>query len=134
MSIDSISQHLADTQNFQQAYFSTLDLKYAYCQLQLPKDTTRHCNFKIICGDSTGNYRFKNGFYGLTDKPAEFQKAMDYTLVGLQNTYCFLDDIISVSTGSDSDHLSYVTKCLKKLDEDNIRFFLQKRHFALKNV
>ena len=26
--------------------------------------------------------------------PAEFQKSMDYTLVGLRNTYCFLDDIL----------------------------------------
>ena len=49
---------------------------------------------------------------------AEYQKAMDYTLIGLQNTYCFLDDIIIVSTGSGSDHLAYVTKSLKKLDED----------------
>ena len=54
---------------------------------------------------------------------------MDYRLVGLQNTYFVLDDII-VSTGSESDHLSNVTKCLKKLDEDNLRINLQKCHFA----
>ena len=41
----------------------------------------------------TGTYRFQGGFYGLTDMPAEFQKAMDYTLIGLKNTYCFLVDI-----------------------------------------
>ena len=62
--------------------------------------------------------------------PAEFQKAMDYTLVGLQKTYCFLDDIIFVSTGSESDHLSFITKCLKNIDEDNLRNNLQKCHFA----
>ena len=45
--------------------------------------------------------------------PAEFQKAIDYTIVGLLNSYCFLDDIIFVSTGSESGHLSYVTECLK---------------------
>ena len=38
---------------------------------------------------------------------------MEYTLVGLQNNYCFLDDIIIVSTGTEIDHLAYVTKCLK---------------------
>ena len=37
--------------------------------------------------------------------PAEFQKAMDNTVVGLQNTYEFLDDIIIVSAGSESDHI-----------------------------
>ena len=62
--------------------------------------------------------------------PAEFQKAMDCTLIGLQNTYGFLYDIIIVSTGSESDHLAYVTKCLKKLDEDNLRINLHKCNFA----
>ena len=55
---------------------------------------------------------------------------MGYTLIDLQNTYCFLDDIIIVSTGTETDHLAYVTKCLKKLDEDNLRINLQKCHFA----
>ena len=55
---------------------------------------------------------------------------MDYTLVGLQNTYCFLDDIIIVSTGTETDHLAYVTKYLKKLDEGNLKVNFQKSHFA----
>ena len=134
MLIDTISQHLTNTQNGQQAYFTTLDLKYAYSQLKLHHDTAKHCNFNIICGESTGTYRFKNGFYGLTDMPADFQKAMDYTLRGLQNTYCFLDDIITVSTGTEADHLAYVYKCPKKLDDDNLRINLQKCHFAKSEI
>ena len=130
MLIDTISQHLTNTQNGQQAYFTTLDLNYAYSQLKLHHDTAKHCNFNIICGESTGTYRFKTGFYGLTDMPAEFQEAMDYTLIGLQNTYCFLDDIIIVSTGTEAAHLAYVFKCLKKLDDDNLRINLQKCYFA----
>ena len=73
----------------------------------------QNTNFNIICGESTGTYKFKTGFYGLTDLPAEFQKAKDYTLIGLQITYCFLDDIIIVSTGTETDHLAYNTKSLK---------------------
>ena len=84
----------------------------------------------VICGESTGTYRFKTGFFGLTDMPAEPQKAMDYTLIGLKITYCFLDDMINVSTSSETDHLTYVKKCLKKLDDDNLRINLQKCHFA----
>ena len=86
MIIDSISQHLTDTQNGQQAYFTTIDLKYDYGQLQLHKDTGKLCNSNIICRESTRTYRFKTGFCGLTDLPAELHKAMNYTLVGLQNT------------------------------------------------
>ena len=62
--------------------------------------------------------------------PAEFQKAMDYTLVGLSNTYCFLDDIIEVSKGTKESHLKYVYKCLQKLEADNLRINLSKCHFA----
>ena len=62
--------------------------------------------------------------------PAELQRAIDYTLVGLQKTYCLLADIIVISTGSESGHLSYVTKCLKKLNEDNLQINLQNCHFA----
>ena len=128
--IDSISQHTNNSILGDNVYFSTIDLKYAYSQLKLHPDTARHCNFNIICGEATGTYRFKTGFYGLTDMPAEFQKAMDYTLVGLTNTYCFLDDIIVVSKGTQESHLKYVYKCLQKLEADNLRINLSKCHFA----
>ena len=62
--------------------------------------------------------------------PAEFQKALNYIVVGHQKTYCFLDDIIIVITGPKCDHLSYVIKCLKILDDDNFRIILQNYHFA----
>ena len=128
--IDSISQHINDSNYGDNVYFLTIDLKYAYSQLNLHPDTARHCNLNIICGDATRTYRFKTGFYGLRDMPAEFQIAMDYTLVGLFNTYCFLDDIIVVSKGTKESHLKYVHKCLQKLDADNLRINLSKRHFA----
>ena len=70
--IDSISQHINNSNQGDNLYFSTIDLKYAYSQLKLHPDTSRHCNFIIICGDSNGAYRLKTGFYGLTDMPAEF--------------------------------------------------------------
>ena len=36
--------------------------------------------------------------------PAEFQKAMDDTLIGLKNTCLFFDDILIVSKGSEEQH------------------------------
>ena len=128
--IDSISQHINDSNHGDNVYFSTIDLKYAYSQLNLHPDTARHCNFNIICGDATGTYRFKTGFHCLTYMSAEFQKAMHYTLVGLSNTYCFLDDKIVVSKGTIESHLKYVYKCLQKLEADNFRINLSKCHLA----
>ena len=59
--------------------------------------------------------------------PAEFQKATDYTLIGIKNTDCFLDDILIVSTGSNKH---YVLNCLKRLDDENLRVNLPKCHFS----
>ena len=123
--IDTIQQILNTIASHETAYFSTLDWKYAYSQLNLDPKTIPHCNFNIISSEETCTYRFITGFYRLTDMPAGFQKVMDYTLVGLKNTHCFLDDIIIVSRGSKEDHLNLVYKCLKKLDDDNLRINLR---------
>ena len=132
--IDSISQHINDSNQGDNVYFSTIDSKFAYSQLKLHPDTSRHCNLNIICGNSTGTFRFKTGFCGLTDMPAEFQKAMDYTLFGLTNTFCFLDDIIVVSKSSRQSHIKYVYKCLQKLDADNLKINLSKCLFAKRQI
>ena len=128
--IESISQQISAPASQNTTYFSTIDLKYAYSQLNLDVNTANHCNFNIISGDMTGTYRFQTGFYGLTDMPAEFQKAMDYTLIGLENTYCFLDDILIVSKGSLNSHKNYVMKCLQRLDDEKLRINLPKCHFG----
>ena len=111
--IEKISQTLS-TAPQDTAYFTTLDLQYAYSQLKLHSDTARHCNFNIVSGNMTGTYRFKTGFYGLTDMPAEFQKAIDCTLAGLEKTFCFLNDILIVSRGGIEKHLDLVRKMSNK--------------------
>ena len=65
-------------------YFLTLDLKYAYSQLTIDPNTAIHCIFNIMSEEMTRTYKFQTGFYGLTDMPAENQKAMDYTLNGFK--------------------------------------------------
>ena len=79
--IDTIQQNLNTNDSQETAFFSTLDLKYAYSPLNLDPETAQHCNFNIISGEGTGTIRFITGFYGLTDMPAAFQKLMDYTLI-----------------------------------------------------
>ena len=97
--MDNIAQSISESSHESEVLFSTIDLRYAYSQLPLDEATAKHCNFNIIGGQATGTYRFITGFYGLTDMPAEFQKAIDTTLRGLKNTYSFLDDIIIVTGG-----------------------------------
>ena len=59
--IHTISQTLS-TAPQKTAYFTTLDLQYAYSQLNLHSDTARHSNFNLVSGDMTGTYCFKTEF------------------------------------------------------------------------
>ena len=59
---------------------------------------------------------------------------MDYTLVGLNNTHCFLDDIIIVIWGSKEGHLKLVYNCLIKLYEYNLKINLPKCRFAMTEI
>ena len=135
--IDSLIQTILPTlSNAPQetAYFKTLELQYAYSQLNLHSYTARHCNFNIVSRDMTGIYRIKTGYYGLRDMPAEFQKAIDCTLTALTNTFCFLDDILIVSRGRIEHHLDLVRKCLIKPDQENLRINLAKSLFAKNHI
>ena len=84
----------------------------------------------MVDGDATGTYRFLTGFYGLTNMQAEFQKAIDCTLIGLKNTFAFLDDILIALRGTKEDHLTFVYKCLKRVYEEGLAVTLRKCKFA----
>ena len=70
-----------------------------------------------MSGEATATYRFKTGFYGLTDMPIEFQKALDCTLQGQEGVICYSDDILVVTKGEVKDHNKLVDKVMKRLDE-----------------
>ena len=84
-------------------FFTTMDLTYAYGQLPLNENTSKHCNFSLVGGRSTGTYRFKTGFYGLTTMPAEFQRVMDAILAEFPCAHAFIDDILVISKGTKID-------------------------------
>ena len=115
-------------------WFTSLDLKYAFSQIPLSDEVSLHCNFNIVCGEQTGTYRFKTGFYGLTDMPKEFQKAMNNALQGLSGVFCFLDDILIVSKGSIRDHNILVDKVITRLDEEGFALKLSKGDFSMNQL
>ena len=117
--IDSISQEITKNTADGHAWFKAIVLKHAYSQILLHSEAAKYCNLNLVSGEATGMYRFLTGFYGLTEMSAEFQKAIDPTLVGLTSTHYFSDNIFMVSKGSQSEHLVLVQKCLKKLNQKN---------------
>ena len=119
--LEKIAQVLkSDKSN--QTLFSTFDLRYAYSQIPLDKTTRDHCNFSLIGGNATGTYQFQTSIYGLTDMPVEFQKAVELTLTNCNNTYTYLDDILTVKKGTIETHRQKIQTVLTKLDEENLAF------------
>ena len=45
-----------------EAWYSSVDMTYADGQVPLHLLTSKHCNFQIIGGESTGSYRFVTRF------------------------------------------------------------------------
>ena len=104
-----------------EAWFSSVDMTYAYGQVPLHLLTAKHCNFQIIVGESTGSYRFVTGFYGLSVMPTEFQKVMDMLLAKFREVFVFIDDILIVTKGTKSEHLDKVREILKTLDDAELQ-------------
>ena len=80
--IENLMDMIAEKMNSNsgEVWFTSLDMRYAYGQVPLEDETARQCNFKIIGGETTGTYRYVNGFYGLTVMPTEFQRIIERTL------------------------------------------------------
>ena len=54
--IDMIAEKLDEKEG--EAWYSSVDMTYAYGQIPLQELTKRQCNFQFVGGKSTGTYRF----------------------------------------------------------------------------
>ena len=133
--IDSVAVYISERKILPgKHFFSKIDLKYAYSQIPLDENIQKHCNFNILGGRATGTYRFINGFYGLTDMPATFQKTIDKTLKNVSSKFAFQDDILVVTKGNLQEHANELDKILKKLNDENLAINLQKCEFAKEDI
>ena len=122
--IDLIAEKL-DENNTGEAWYSSVDMTYAYGQIPLHELTKRHCNFQIIGGKSTGTYRFTTGYYGLTIMPTEIQKVMDLTLANINSVFVYID-ILIVTKGTKHDHINKVREVMKILDGAKLQLKAEK--------
>ena len=126
--IDMVAEKLDNEEG--EAWYASLDMTYAYGQVPLDILTSKHCNFQIIGGESTGTYRFITGFYGLTVMPTEFQKIMDNLLEKFSEVFVFIDDILIVTKGTKEEHLAKVREILETLNQENLLVKATKCKFA----
>ena len=125
--MDSVAVYISERKPKQGKYFfSKTDLKYAYSQIPLDDSIKKHFNFNIIGGKASGTYRFINGFYGLTNMPATFQKTIDKTLHDINSNFFYLDDILIITKRTKDEHEKEIGKTLHRLNEENLAISLQK--------
>ena len=133
--VDAVAHYISQRKNSPGIFwFSKIDLKYAYSQIPLDKSIAKRCNFSILGVKATGTYRFLNGFYGLTDMPATFQKTIDKTLEGMTSKFVFLDDILIIIKGTLKKYEQELDKILHKLDAEGLAISLHKCEFAKNKI
>lgn len=92
--------------------FSKIDLSDAYLQVALDEESKE----LLVINTHKGLFRFNRLPFGIASAPSIFQQIMDQMLAGLDNTVCYLDDIIV--TGKDPDkHLKNLQKVLQRISE-----------------
>ncbi|GFW41171.1 retrovirus-related Pol polyprotein from transposon 17.6 [Trichonephila clavipes] len=112
-------------------WFSTLDLKSGYWQVELqPGDKD-----KTTFTKRQGLWQFKVMPFGLCNAPATFERLMETVLGGLSYEACldYLDDIIIVGR-SFEEHLKNIRRVLQKLKEANLKLSPSKCHLFRREV
>ncbi|GFU09780.1 retrovirus-related Pol polyprotein from transposon 17.6 [Trichonephila clavipes] len=112
-------------------WFSTLDLKSGYCQVEIhPEDRE-----KTAFTSGQGLWQFKVMPFGFCNAPATFERLMETVLKGLTFEACliYLDDVIIVGRTFE-EHLQNIRKVLSKLRDTNLKLNPSKCKFFQKEV
>lgn len=102
-------------------YFTKLDLKNAYNQLELDEES------QMLTAWSThkGVFKCTRMPFGAKVSCAHFQSIMDKILLGCKGTACFYDDILITGT-TVSEHLSNLREVFRRLSDAGLRLNLKK--------
>jgi len=100
-------------------YFSILDAKSGFWNLQLDEESSHLTTFSSMYG----RFRFRRLPFGLSCAGDLFQRKIDEVLKGLKNLENIADDILVVGYEEDgSDHDEAVEALLKRAREYNLKF------------
>ena len=99
-------------------YFSTLDLRQGYWQVENDPESSDKTTFIT----RKGSFKFKVLPFGLSNAPAVFQRLMNMVMQGLTWEAClvFLDDIIVISSTFEQ-HLERLNAVFQRLKTANLK-------------
>ncbi|KAL9979865.1 hypothetical protein ACROYT_G017589 [Oculina patagonica] len=112
-------------------YFTTLDLKSGYWQIELHPSAQEKSAFVT----HNGLYEFLVMPFGLTNSGASFQRLMGHILRGLEYRFAliYIDDIIIFSK-SVEEHLAHLEEVFRRLREANVKLNPKKCSFVKQRV
>ena len=96
--------------------FTKIDLAHAYQQMSLKEN----CRQLVVINTHRGLYQYTWLPFGVASSPAIFQKVMDTILQGIQNVFCYLDDIL-ITGPTEEIHLANLEEVLQRLQRYGIR-------------
>ena len=109
--------------------FTKLDLKQAYQQLEVDENSQEY----LTINTHKGLYKYTRLPFGVSSAPSIFQATMDQILQGVNNTICYLDDIL-VMGKSKEEHLITLEEVLKRLQNYGLKVHLDKCQFLQQSV
>lgn len=110
-------------------YFSKLDIKDAFHQLELHPDCRQITTFIT----AKGLYRYKRLMFGISCAPEIVQKVLERLLIKCDGVINFIDDIL-IYGDSGKQHDSRLEKVLQVLKENNVQLNKQKCKFKVGKV
>ena len=113
-------------------YFSKLDLKCGYWQVELKEDDKVKTAFQV---GLLGFYECNRMPFGLCNAPATFQRLMERCMgdLNLRDCLIYLDDIIIFSRTFE-EHLGHLEAVFKRLQEHNLKLKPSKCEFLRNRV
>jgi hypothetical protein len=122
--LPKISTVLQELEGF--TYATALDLNMGYYTIRLDPDASRICTIIF----PWGKYSYKRLLMGVAGSPDIFQAKMSELMVDLEFVRTYLDDILTITKSSLSDHLDKLRKVLTRLLEAGLKINANKSKFC----
>lgn len=122
--LDEISAKLAG-----QSFFTVLDLKDGYYQIQLDEESSKLCTFSTVFGC----YKFNRLPFGISNAPEHFQNVIEKAFGDIPNVIVYFDDIL-IATKDEKQHDQILKQVMDRSKLLNVKFNNQKLQYKTNNV
>lgn len=122
--LDEISAKLAGN-----TFFTILDLKDGYYQIQLDEKSSSLCTFSTVFGC----YKFNRLPFGVCNAPEHFQKVIENSFGDIPNVIIYFDDIL-IAAKNEQEHDLTLKKVLDRAKFLGIKFNSDKIQYKVSSV